>query len=127
MRATLEQLRAMSNYEIARRWGDGEFPFDAAAGCGHCVTSHDVYKACTLAEHTEFRSRAKELWRKLEGGEGSLGDVILANIEEFYALRLFYDSLYSPSEEAPSPTEALAESVVPAEVGEKLGRENAGR
>lgn len=98
MRFTLEQLKAMSNYEIARRWGDGDFPFDGAAGCGHCLTSHDVYGACTLAEHEEFRARAKELWGKLENSRGGLGNVILANMEEFYALRLFYDSLYPPPE-----------------------------
>ncbi|SRR6266478_2915417 len=84
MRLTLEQLQAMSDKELVGRWECGDFPFEGAK-CGYCLTNH----ACGMCkEHQDLvpsRLASPQPMRLRE------------NLEELYALRLFFDSLYPPA------------------------------
>ena len=94
MRATLEQLKAMSNEELYNLWGAAEFPFEAAS-CGYCLTNHGCGFCGSHKDIVPFRLADPRIMRE--------------HLEELYALRLFYDSLYPRSVEAtPSPTEGAS-------------------
>jgi len=106
MRATLEQLKAMSNDQLMSHWFRGEFPFDGATDCGNCLTMHgrDWSANC----HKELTA----VMRPLRGDGESARPCVTKYLEELYALRLFYDYLY-PQQEIP---EAVATQEVSVEV-----------
>lgn len=110
MRATLEQLKAMGSDELQAMWDRGEFPFDYAS-CGFCLTLHGN-DYCT--KHPQFTAQVRPVWERLPS-YGKLHVVL----EELYALRLFYDSLYPQETPAPQTEQAVAESEANAEVCEK--------
>lgn len=101
MRVTLEQLNAMSDEDLKEHWMKGQFPFDTAKGCSKCMTMHarkteDVL-TCYLPEHEALVHSAQQanIWH-------NHADALRKNLEQIYALRLFYDSLYA----APAEQEA---------------------
>jgi hypothetical protein len=115
MRATLEQLKAMDNTELLVFWREAHFPFDRVKGCCECLLQHTYMGGIKC--HPEMTGEVARLadWT-IQGG--NLTQKMRDNLEELYALRLFYDSLY-PQEvaiEAPRETNAA--------VGHEL---NAGR
>jgi len=115
MRATLEELRAMSDNHLQNAWLTGEWPFDTLTKCARCLVHHaEAWMGCRY--HPNVTREATRLIPKFIFGKERVA-FIREHLEEFIALRLFYDSLYSPSEEVPSPTDALAESCSKSEVG----------
>lgn len=110
MRLTLEQLRAMSNDRLGDAWQDEEWPFDTMAGCGRCLVHHaEAWIGCR--SHPNVTREATRLIPELIFGEERVA-FIRERLEEFIALRLFYDSLYPPAEvPAAEPVVAEAEAV----------------
>lgn len=100
-RIKLEQLKAMSDAELYFHWHNREFPFEMIPSCQHCLTMHSTL---SCSAHRDLAAAAQLAWpAELPKQYG-----LHAHIEELYALRLFYDSLYPPStEEAPSPSRAV--------------------
>jgi hypothetical protein len=100
-------LDKMSNMELTKCWQEGCFPFEFA-NCGHCMTQHAL-SGCGYPSHLHFLKRCAEVSRgfyNCDSGPEETGAFLRAHLEEFIALRLFYDSLYAPTEDAPSSTEA---------------------
>jgi hypothetical protein len=108
MRATLDQLKAMNPEQLSSLWQMSEFPFDMAQ-CGACLSMHKTMQYCKNTSESEHQALHRRI---MEFGfpDGKFDRHIAAkNIEELYALRLFYDSLYPPAaEDMPSPSVALA-------------------
>jgi len=109
MRTTLEQLKAMSNDELYKHWNKSEFPFDAAGGCHQCLTMHRYYQLnfplslCRLPEHKDLLANVAKFTAFPSTA------MLREHLEELYALRLFYDSLYQQEplcESEPSPDTA---------------------
>jgi hypothetical protein len=114
MRVTLDELKAMSALEIQQRWARSIFPFDGARKCNHCMTSHHGLDTefCSAEEHGQLRKQAHDFWSKAveqAADKVFVGEIIKDNIEQFYALRLFYDSLYPQlvTESVPEPEEQV--------------------
>lgn len=130
MRMTLEQLKAMDVDMLEAHWLDWQFPFDQAK-CGRCVTGHheDYKNGCHVAGHNKMRVQVTRLstpgetaWERFKSnhfpnyGQSIAKEWLKANLEEFYALRLFYDSLFL--QPAPELFEAVAIEEAHVEVGE---------
>jgi hypothetical protein len=80
----LEELKKMSAGELHVRWFNGLFPFDKAS-CGMCATMHgSPVRSC---DHENFRDMAAGIWR-------NSAKKLQENVEQIYALRLFYRDLY---------------------------------
>lgn len=122
MRYTLEQLKAMSEDLLQAHWLDWEFPFDAA-NCDRCVTGHHESFKGGCRFHNKLRVLVTDLGEPLaesswwihfksifHRGQDVNGAWLKKNLEELYALRLFYDSLYPPSEPSPAPAEEVKET-----------------
>jgi hypothetical protein len=88
MRVTLEELKAMSDRDLDNHWIMGKWPFDYAAGCHKCLSMH-ARGWCSIPEHTNFTT---SLPPKIQSN--GVIEYIRAHIDELYAARLFYDSLY---------------------------------
>jgi len=95
MRLTLEELKTMSNEDLSAHWKSGQFPFDMIPTCHACLTIH-WQGWCHVEEHSQLRAAAKQNLRRINGRTNSV-EAFRANLEELYALRLFYDSLYPPA------------------------------
>ena len=90
MRYTLDQLKGMSGERLYDVWKTATFPFDMAR-CGNCLTQHKSGWAwCT--KHNGLIDAISKLgtWT----GHESFVAYLQKNVEELYALRLFYDNLY---------------------------------
>jgi len=102
MRATLNELKAMSNEELHEWWAEAKFPFENLP-CGNCLTSHNpgyVHSSCE--EHEQVRDTMRKF--PFEGGWN-----LRPYLEELYAIRLYFDSLYRPEpEESHARTECHA-------------------
>jgi hypothetical protein len=96
MRATLEQLKAMSPRDLLRHWQVGAFPFDHAAPCHNCLLQHK-FLYCSVPEHAGLKAHVEQF----DGG--STERILQEHLEELYALRLFYDSFY----QQPKPAEQI--------------------
>lgn len=113
MRLTLEELKAMSNEDLYQLWRDSGFPFDSVKSCHRCLTGHHLeFEDCS-----EHRALAHEVTAL--HGEFDPYQLVVNHLEELYALRLFYDSLYAPAEATPTPTDAVAEEAAAFELVEK--------
>jgi hypothetical protein len=115
MRLTLEQLKAMTPFEVKQVWRGGDFPFDHVADCHSCMTGHHPGYAWGCGSHPQLSDAIATI-------VASFHDILepntlYAHLEEFYALRLFYDSLYPQTVEATPQTEqAIAESCISTEL-----------
>lgn len=85
---SLEELQGLSNQALHERWDSGGFPFDIAK-CGNCVTQHR-HRPCACQE---FQASAQSL------SVTDMGLGLRENLEQIYALRLFYRSLYAAAPE----------------------------
>lgn len=107
MRTTLEQLKSMDNQELFSHWRRAEFPFDKALGCGLCLTQHrNNFLRCYepnhhgLIEHLKSLNFVDRSSPTCKGVENVYSETILRpNLEELYALRLYYDANYAPEVE----------------------------
>jgi hypothetical protein len=103
---TLKQLKAMSRTELLNHWGNALFPFDNAR-CGNCLTYHK-FIGCERSEHQNLVDSAKQIplhkFKFKYGVDMGLG--LRGNLEQFFAMRLFYADQY----EMPVPVDALAEA-----------------
>jgi hypothetical protein len=128
MRPTLEQLKAMSLHILEAHWLDWEFPFDQAK-CGRCITGHhqELNDGCHRIGHNKFRVLVSALgptgasrWERWKGnhlpnyGQTVTPKWLAANLEELYAMRLFYDSLYP--QPAPETEQAVATQAADTEI-----------
>lgn len=97
MRLTLEELRAMSDERLGWQWASGGWPFENMPGCQRCLVHHSRAwmgeNGCK--QHPGITAQATQLLPKLILGEERVA-FIREHLEEFIALRLFYDSLYPP-------------------------------
>lgn len=116
MRITLEELKAMNADQLFEYWVCGRFPFEYIFGCGGgCLTMH-ASRGCKT--HQEIQAETKRMgFDVADRNRESLTPVLHAHLEELYALRLFYDSLYP--QPAPELFEAVATKEAHAEVCEK--------
>lgn len=101
-RHTLEQLKAMSDDQLQVHWTQQRFPFDLMTECDACLTMHwSERKAC----HPEVSdATAAHLSRGESGVRTNSPLALRKNLEQLYALRLFYDHLY-PQPAEPQPDE----------------------
>jgi hypothetical protein len=108
MRATLEQLKAMSDGDLLKHWLLGKFPFESLPGCRACLTGHsfDYRVSC---DHQDFGVAVRsEIGANHEVMNGAQ---LRPWLDEMYALRLFYDHLYPSGvtvEGPPNPSRAVA-------------------
>jgi hypothetical protein len=97
MKITLEELKAMSDSELHCLWASWQFPFDKLLGtCGACLTGHS-FEYRVSCGHDAFHEQIV-----LEMGLNhyvAVGSDIRPWLENIYALRLFYDSLYPQNRE----------------------------
>jgi len=102
MRATLEELKAMSDDDLHKYWAIGGFPFELA-NCGACLTQHTYtsYMPCKNLHHLQFIGRIKATI-----GDNADIPQVRAHLEELLALRLYFDSLY-PQPAEPEPASEL--------------------
>src|SRR5260221_686548 len=101
MRLELEQLKAMSDEQLGEHWVMGKFPFEMLP-CGNCLTMHDGTITRSCKEHSFLRPPVST-W--IVEGDAAIGNGLRINLDELYALRLFYDSLY------PQPAESESNAV----------------
>lgn len=104
-RITLEQLKAMDDETLKGWWREGHFPFDLVKKCCMCMTMHArEVVPCDVPEHSALVDSAQRanIWH-------NDANSLRKNLEEIYALRLFYDSLFAPAEPTP-PTAAIADA-----------------
>ena len=103
MRATFEQLKGMNHNQLKALWWYSKFPFDEASECGNCLVQHNLlYNSCKVIEHQKLIKLVREL--------DIMQTNLPASIEQFYALRLFFDDFYpkdSPEVEAQIQSPAL--------------------
>src|SRR5229473_3104882 len=115
MRATLKELKAMSNLQLYRHWFFGRFPFESAK-CGDCLTAHGSGRFCQ--RHPQITEAISVM--KLDGitQEERRCEVLHEHLEELYAIRLYFDSLYRPaeSEESHARTECDTKEAVTCEI-----------
>ena len=106
-RMTLEQLKAVSSKQLFNAWMDAVFPFDMADGCRKCMTMHHPsYSGCC----TEHLALSRQIGALINFGE-PFEELLPRHLEEIYALRLFFDSLYKqdePAQEAAPAEKAVA-------------------
>lgn len=89
MRLTLEQLKGMSAARVKTVWDNSEFPFDSMDGCRLCLTQHSTITFfCEHKNHAEIKKNIQVM------GQDNSAEFLKGHLEELYALRLFYDSLY---------------------------------
>jgi hypothetical protein len=109
MRPTLEQLQAMSDASLFVHWLEGRFPFEAAE-CGRCITQHLV---SPCGGHALYQREASALTGDFYDQDRNKsveekGAFLRGHLEEFIALRLFYDPLYRQDVQQETPAEQLA-------------------
>jgi|SRR5712664_4507981 len=103
MRLKLEQLKVMDDEQLAAHWDRGGFPFEGARGCGACLTGHAIKNSLCGEKHEALSAQVAAL-----GDIGPRADnmqFVRKHLEQLYALRLFYDSLY------PQPAESESNAV----------------
>jgi hypothetical protein len=108
MRYTLDQLKGMSGERLYAVWRSATFPFEMAK-CGNCLTQHGVWGCGGISafvlgtlptkpaskEHADMQEAVRVLLQGYEhDSPASMGIFLKANLEQLYALRLFYDDLY---------------------------------
>ena len=90
MRYTLDQLKGMSGERLYDVWKTAQYPFDIAR-CGNCLTQHiGGWSSCV---HQGLRDAVNGLPQVI-GGTHDFVNFLQTNLEQLYALRLFYDDLY---------------------------------
>lgn len=97
MRATLEQLKDMSDEQLHNHWLLGKFPFESLPSCRACLTGHsfDYRVSCG---HINFSAAVRsEIGANYEVANGAR---LRPWLDQLYALRLFFDDLY-PQERQP--------------------------
>jgi hypothetical protein len=109
MRLSLEQLKAMSDRELRDLWRSDSFPFDSAS-CGNCLTMHAYLRnvaihACRVSSHQELTRQVVAL--APPGADVPPMHGLREHLEELYALRLFFDSLYLEPQPAPESEQAV--------------------
>lgn len=100
---TLEQLKALSDMELREHWKRGRFPFDTMSGCGSCLTMHRLYSYCHQSSHVRFVAEVRSLYTE----PISVMHDLKPNLEEIFALRLYFADLY----QNPVPADALEAEV----------------
>lgn len=123
MRLTLEQLKAMSDADLGLRWKGSRFPFEMVDCCRTCLTMHSTNPCAYHKQMNDNTAHLEQTYRPMRlrpNSDATIGQLLRENLEELYALRLFYDSLYSPcardAEATPESAEAVAESAAHTEV-----------
>ncbi len=103
----LSKLKKLSDDELWRQWVDERFPFDYLKDCNTggggrlCLTMHrtaSLGRNCTNPTHFHLR-RQLDNFGEMEG----MPQFLRKNLEELFALRLFYANLYAN----PVPADAL--------------------
>jgi hypothetical protein len=96
----LSTLKKMSAQQLYDRWGDAKFPFDYLKGCHYdmemCLTLHrsNVFgEYCTAPGHKQLQAQVDRM-QYHRNGIGTTSEFLKDNLEELYALRLFYDKFY---------------------------------
>lgn len=92
MRLTLEQIKAMSDVELGDYWADSKFPFDQPTSCMYCLTDHVINRAIADC-HPELTQLSFAICDWLTP---MTGEALRPYLEQLYALRLYFDSLYPP-------------------------------
>lgn len=103
MRHTLEELKAMDDFQLRTLWNTGAFPFETMR-CGKCLTEHLTYlnargRECEHSHVVAQVARLMSLPLFVCPNDADLRN----NVEELYALRLFYDHLYPQTVEPQEP------------------------
>lgn len=88
----LQELKKLSDRQLYEMWKSATFPFDAAKCC-ICVTGHGAGHC--KAGHIGFEINAKPIYVNLLQTTLDIG--LRHNLDEIYALRLFYRDLYEKS------------------------------
>ncbi len=96
----LSELKNMSTSRLVERWSMGGFPFDYMK-CGVCLTQH------ARGECGEVHELLIERMRAMVCGVlvGRFPQMLQENLDELFALRLFYADCY----DQPVPASALEE------------------
>src|SRR5882672_4917714 len=109
MRATLEQLKAMSNFQLLDHWCRNRFPFDQAR-CGACLTMHVGMTYCQKPNEHGNLHMALTCFG-LQAGTFNAA-AARPYLEELFAIRLYFDSLYAPEpSELTSPQPEIEQQV----------------
>ena len=113
---TLEQLKALSDEELYYHWLHSQFPFEKMR-CGSCLTQHvlqERYSTFQLEGNIYGRQKRKcqheilsDQIRALWMASYTTMDVLRHELEQLFALRLFYRDEY----EQPVPADALEAEV----------------
>lgn len=93
MRLTLEQLKAMGDEGLRKHWTDAKYPFDLLKGCSACITQHTYTTVKCSHHHLKIQTIAI-LGVGFYARDDENTPTLRENLEQLYALRLFYDSLY---------------------------------
>lgn len=104
MKLSLDELKAMNDKELFDQWMSARFPFESLSDCRQCLTLHGLF-GCAMGFHPNVAAQVHAL------GHQTLThrDVswLRAHLEELYAMRLYFDSLYpqtvEPAEPSPEP------------------------
>ena len=104
---TLEQLKALSDKELYYHWLHSQFPFEKMR-CGSCLTQHvlegNIYgRQKRKCQHEILSDQIRALWM----ASYTTMDVLRHELEQLFALRLFYRDEY----EQPVPADALEAEV----------------
>ena len=101
MRHTLEQLKAMTDKELWGLWTAAQFPFENNPICGNCLTAHHSrYSQHDCIHHPVLTERITAINPEFF----SPWEIVRhENIEELYALRMFYADSYDIKEKGESP------------------------
>jgi hypothetical protein len=101
MRATLEQLKAMSDAELRECWQSCEFPFDKLTDCRLCLTEHTYkYQEC---EHKNLSQEVTAIFGRDFYPTENIR-VFREHLDELYALRLFFSPYYKETTDAVQET-----------------------
>ncbi len=94
----LSELKKMSIDELYDYWSQGYFPFDYMK-CGICLTQHA--RGECKGSHEPLIERARTMFNV----SPRFRELLQANLDELFALRLFYADCYG----MPVPASALEE------------------
>jgi hypothetical protein len=103
MRATLEQLKAMSDAELIHHWMEGLFPFENSPICGMCMTEHTYSGSLKCRDHENLFDEATMVLGKDFYPPVNMKK-FRENLEKLYALRLFFSPYYKETADAVEET-----------------------
>ena len=105
---TLEELKKLSPEQLYARWRWSLFPFDKAA-CGDCLTFHNTPpRTCFVPAHEDLRGQVAKPKLQFFSFTRPKATWLAANIDELYALRLFFKDLYPSTPEVEQPQEEVS-------------------